>query len=81
MEDKTVKQLRQFFNISVAAFEFMRTTSKALGGKGETSQMHVYHLHAKNEINKDNPDGKKIDNLLAMMEEEAERIKQSKSNP
>ena len=70
-EQKKIKVLRQFFAISVAAFEMQHSISKAFGYLGAKSYMHLLHLNAQEEINKENPDLKKTDKFLAMMEEEA----------
>jgi hypothetical protein len=69
--------LRQFFAISVAAFEMQHSISKAFGYLGTKSYMHFLHLNAQEEINKENPDLKKMDKFLSMMEEAAK----DNSNP
>jgi len=66
--DKKINALRQFFTISVAAFEMQQTISIAFGYRGKKSNMHRLHAIAKEEIEKDQPDLTKIDNLIAMME-------------
>lgn len=70
-EQKKIKVLRQFFAISVAAFEMQHSISKAFGYLGTKSYMHLLHLNAQEEINKENPNLKKMDKFLAMMEEAA----------
>jgi len=70
--DKKIDALRKFFTISVATFEIQHTISTALGFKGHKSYMNHLHLVAKEEIEKEEPDLKKIDTLLAMMEDCAE---------
>jgi len=66
-----IKALRQFFAISVAAFEMQHSMSKAFGYLGTKSYMHLLHLIAQEEINKENPSLEKMDIFLAMMEEVA----------
>jgi hypothetical protein len=66
--DKKIDTLRKFFTISVAAFEMQHTISIAFGFKGHKSYMHMLHLNAKEEIEKEEPDLNKIDTLFAMME-------------
>ena len=78
-KQKKIKVLRQFFTISVAAFEMQYTISKAFGYLGTKSYMHLLHLNAQEEINKENPSLEKMNKFLAMMEEEV--VKNSKQNP
>jgi hypothetical protein len=68
-EQKKIKVLKQFFAISVAAFEMQHSVSKAFGYLGTKSYMHSLHLNAQEEINKEKPSLKNIDKFLAMMEE------------
>lgn len=70
-EQKKIKVLRQFFDISVAAFELQHTISKSFGYLGSKSYMHLLHLNAQEEINKEKPNLEIIDKFLAMMEEAA----------
>ena len=70
-EQKKIKVLKQFFAISVAAFEMQHSISKAFGYLGTKSYMHLLHLNAQKEINKERPSLEKIDKFLAMMEEAA----------
>lgn len=70
--DKKIDALRKFFTITVAAFEMQHTISLAFGYKGHKSYMHLLHINAKEEIEKENPDLNKIDTLLAMMESACE---------
>jgi len=72
-----VKALRRGFTISVAAFEMQHSISKAFGYSGNKSSMHLLHLKAQEEINKEEPDIKVMDFLLALMEEAVEHQKQS----
>jgi hypothetical protein len=67
-EQKTIKTLKQFFAISVAAFEMQHSISKAFGYLGAKSYLHLLHLNAQEEINKEKPSLEKIDKFLAMME-------------
>ena len=74
MEKKQkIKILRQFFSISVAAFEMQYTISQALGNVGTKSYMHSLHINAKEEIDKENPNLEIVDKYLAMMEDEADK--------
>jgi hypothetical protein len=68
-EQKKIKVLKQFFTISVAAFEMQRSVSKAFGYLGTKSYMHSLHLNAQEEINKEKPSLKNMDKFLVMMEE------------
>jgi len=68
-EQKKIKIFRQFFTISVAAFEMQHSISKAFGYLGAKSYMHLLHLNAQEEINKDKPSLEKMDKFLVMMEE------------
>ena len=72
--DKIIDTLRKFFAISVAAFEMQHTISLAFGYKGNKSYMHLLHLSAKEEIDKENPDLTIIDKYLAMMEYACDNI-------
>ena len=68
-EQKKIKVLKQFFAISVAAFEAQNSVSKAFGCLGTKSYMHLLHLNAQEEINKEKPSLEIMDKFLAMMEE------------
>lgn len=70
-EQKKIKVLKQFFAISVAAFEMQYSISKAFGYLGTKSYMHLLHLSAQEEINKENPSLEKMDKFLAMIEKAA----------
>tara|TARA_R110002096_G_C14018656_1_gene669804 strand:- start:62 stop:325 length:264 start_codon:yes stop_codon:yes gene_type:complete len=70
-EQKTIKTLKKFFAISVAAFEMQNSVSKAFGYLGTKSYMHLLHLNAQEEINKEKPNLEKINKFLAMMESAA----------
>ena len=76
-EQKKIKVLKQFFAISVAAFEMQHSISKAFGYLGTKSYMHLLHLNAQKEINKEKPSLENMDKFLAMMEEAAK----DNSNP
>ena len=79
--DKKIDALRKLFTISVAAFELQHTISTAFGFKGHKSYMHMLHLNAKEEIEKQEPDLSKIDTLLAMMEDCAEANSKKRPTP
>ncbi len=66
--DEKIDALRKFFTITVAAFEMQHTISLAFGYKGHKSYMHLLHINAKEEIEKENPDLNVMDKYLAMME-------------
>lgn len=68
-EQKKIKVLKQFFDISVAAFEMQHSVSKAFGYLGTKSYMHLLHLNAQEEINKKTPSLEIMDKFLAMIEE------------
>ncbi len=68
-----IKQLRIAFFTSVTGFELMYNLSKIHGNHNDRSYMHKLHLEAKKEIFKDNPDLQKMDYLLELMENEAEK--------
>lgn len=67
-EQKKIKVLRQFFAISVATLEMQHSISKAFGYLGTRSYMHLLHLNAQEEINKENPSLEKMAKFLAMIE-------------
>jgi hypothetical protein len=70
--DKVIKRLRVFFRISNAAFDFMDATAEAITARSPVpSKMRELHRLALIEIEKENPDLKAIDNLLAQMEHTA----------
>lgn len=70
--DKKIPQLRTFFRISNAAFEFQNSIQLAISGHIEPNEMQQLHKVALFEIEKENPDLSLIDNLLAEMENLAE---------
>jgi len=76
LEDK-IKALRQFFTISVAAFEMQHTISRVFCYNGNKSYLHLLHLRAKEEIEKENPDMKLIYSFLVIMEN---LVKDNKNN-
>lgn len=79
--DNKIDTLRKFFTISVAAFEMQHTISTAFGFKGHKSNMHMLHLKAKKEIEKEQPNFNKIDALLEMMEDCADLNNMERSMP
>lgn len=76
--DKKIPQLRTFFRISNAAFEFQNSIQLAISGHIEPNEMQQLHKVALFEIEKENPDLLLIDNLLAEMENLAELNSQPK---
>lgn len=70
--DNKNKKMKQFFDISVAAFGMQYSISKAFGYTGEKSKMHLLHISAKEELEKDNPNHQVMYILLSQMEAEAE---------
>ena len=72
---KSINTLRKFFEISTAAFEFQERIVSILGMFNSRSHMHLLHIAALKELNKDNPDLGLIDALLAEMERIAEKNK------
>lgn len=66
--DKKIETLRKFFAVTVAAFEMQHTILTAFGYKGTKSYMHLLHINAQEEIEKEHPDLNVIDKYLAMME-------------
>jgi len=68
MNEKNIDTLRKFFAVTVAAFEMQYAISVAFGYKGTKSYMHLLHINAKEEIEKEHPDLTVIDKYLAMME-------------
>jgi hypothetical protein len=78
--DKKVLHLRTFFRTTTAVFDFANTVQTAIGGIVTPNKMHVLHRIALEEIEKENPDLFKIDNLLAEMEKLAESYNEPKPN-
>tara|TARA_R110002167_G_scaffold81296_2_gene222661 strand:+ start:296 stop:580 length:285 start_codon:yes stop_codon:yes gene_type:complete len=78
-EEKTISGLRKFFAVSVAVFEMQNSIYKAFGYSGAKSYMHILHLKAKEEIDKEVPNLKKMDTFLAMMEDASKEF--SKPRP
>lgn len=73
METK-LQQLRAFFKISNAAFEFSHTVRNAFGMKPlPASSMHQLHRIALIELEKEEPNLQYVDMLLAQMEQLAEK--------
>jgi len=70
--DKKILQLRTFFRVSNAAFDFANSIQSAFNGIALPNKMQQLHKIALDEIEKENPDLSKIDNLLAKMESLAE---------
>jgi hypothetical protein len=78
--DKKISQLRTFFRVSNAAFDFINVIQSAFNGIVTPTKMQQLHKIALEEIEKENPDLSKIDNLLFEMENLAEANSQSKPN-
>lgn len=76
--DKNISQLRTFFRVSNATFDFMNAIKSAFNKVVTTTKMQSLHKLALDEIEKENPDLSKIDNLLAEMENLAELNSQPK---
>jgi hypothetical protein len=70
--DKKISQLRTFFRVSNAAFDFTNAIQSAFNGIVTPTKMQQLHKIALEEIEKENPDLSKIDNYLAEMERLAE---------
>ena len=66
--DKTIKQLRLFFRISNASFDVVDAINVHLKNKPKESEMKQLHKIALEEIEKEDPDMKKIYKLLTRME-------------
>jgi len=71
--DKHIYALRTFFRVSNAAFDFSNSVQSACGGTVVTNEMHELHKIALEEIEKENPDLSKMDELLEEMENLAHR--------
>lgn len=70
--EKKILQLRTFFRVSNAAFDFTNAIQSAFNGIITPNKMQQLHKLALEEIEKENPDLLKIDNLLVEMEKLAE---------
>jgi len=68
-----INQLRIFFRMSNAAFDFSTKVNEATGGSGAGSEMQELHMVALIEVEKEEPDMVVLNNLLAQMEKLAER--------
>lgn len=78
--NKKISQLRTFFRVSNAAFDFTNAIQSAFNGSVTPTKMQQLHKLALEEIEKENPDLSKIHNLLAEMEGLAELNSQHKPN-
>jgi hypothetical protein len=83
MED-SIKALRQFFTVTVAAFEFGNVI-RGLYSKDPVTElkMHTLHKQALIELEKDEPNMVLIDKLLEAIEDEAvinKNIEDAKNN-
>ena len=70
--DKKILQLRTFFRVSNAVFECANSIQSICNVIALPNKMQQLHKIALDEIEKENPDLSKIDNLLAEMESLAE---------
>jgi hypothetical protein len=73
-----IQELRTFFRVSNATFDFLNSIKLAFKGKVIPNKMHQLHKIALEEIEKENPDLIKMDNLLAEMESLADSNDKSK---
>ncbi len=78
--EEKISELRAFFKVSNAAFDFIAVTQLAFNRVTILNKMHQLHKIALVEIEKENPDLAIIDNLLDEMEKLAEENNQSKPN-
>ena len=75
MKEK-IDYLRKFFQVSMLAFRFQRDLVKVFGDSMPLpSRMEDLHSFALEELNKENPDLKIVDGLLAKMEQLAKENK------
>lgn len=65
--EKKIHQLRTFFRVTNAAFNFGMEMRAALGGKPVVSTMHHLHKMALEEIERENPDLLIINKYLEQM--------------
>ena len=70
--NKKISQLRTFFRVSNAAFDFANAIQSSVNGIIAPNKMQQLHKLALMEIEKENPDFSKIDNLLSEMQSLAE---------
>jgi hypothetical protein len=78
--NNVISQLRIFFGISNAVFEFQQTITSVFNRNAQPSPMAILHRLALKEVQKENPDLKYIDRLLAEMEILAEENRNKKNN-
>ena len=72
--DNKILQLRKFFQVTNATYNFINSVELACGRPVATSKMQQLHKEALEEIEKENPDLVKIDSLLEEMECLAELV-------
>jgi hypothetical protein len=70
--NKKISQLRTFFRVSNATFDFANDIQSSVNGIIAPNKMQQLHKLALMEIEKENPDFSKIDNLLSEMQSLAE---------
>lgn len=68
--EKKIATLKQYFTITVAAFEIQHTIKMAFGFKCRKSYIHLLHIKAKEEIEKENPDLNVVYKYLKIIENE-----------
>lgn len=69
---KKITELKTFFTLSNAAFDFTATVHSAFGRKLPVMPMHQLHRLALIELEKEKPNIEYIDTLLFQMEQLAE---------
>lgn len=67
--DKKIETLRTVFRISNAAFEFARKVAEATGKYVVTSNVETMHRLVLEELEKENPNLKSIDEALEMIKQ------------
>jgi hypothetical protein len=65
---EVLRKIKQFFEISVASFDFQRKVVETSGGELSKSKMERLHRRLLTELRKENPNVENIDFLLAKME-------------
>ena len=67
--NKKISQLKTFFRISNAAFDFANVIQKEFSGVAKITEMQLLHRLALEEIELESPSLQVIDNLLAKIEQ------------
>jgi hypothetical protein len=73
--ENNIKQLRAFFDITIASFEFFNTIKKATGNVESFGKMYELHKSAQAELSKTNPDLSVVKKLITEIETLAESSK------